>query len=71
MNVRRLSKPNPDAWMGFIKGAPDNLTAVAVLRDPDHIELLESFPAVIDSLRLPFRLFTDETAALEGLLGFV
>ena len=70
-DIRRLAKPKPDAWMGFIKGAPDNLSAVAVLGEPDHIQLLGSFPALIDSPQLPFRLFTDETPALEWLLGFV
>ena len=70
-DIRRLTKPKPDAWLGFIKGAPDNLTAVAVLGDPDHIELLGSFPAIINKLQLPFRLFTDETSALEWLLDFV
>lgn len=70
-DIRRLVKPKPDAWMGFINGAPNNLTAIAVLGEPHHIELLGSFPGLIHSLLLPFQMFTDEASAVEWLSDYV
>ena len=70
-DIRRLERPKPDAWVRFIEGAPNNLLAIAVVGEPEHIKLLGSFPGLIDSLLIPFRLFTDEASALEWLRQFV
>ena len=70
-DIRLLTKPKPGAWMGFIEGAPNNLTAIAVLGDQVHIDLLGSFPELINSLLLPLQLFTDEASALKWLLEYV
>ena len=66
-DIRHLAKPRPDAWVRFLEGAPNNLVAVAVVGHPEQVQLLGSFPGLIDSLLLPLRLFTDEASALEWL----
>lgn len=57
--------------MSFLEGAPKNLTAVAVVGDPEQVQLLGSFPGLIDSLLLRLQLFTDEASALEWLSEYV
>lgn len=69
-DIRRLEKPKPEAWMAFLQGAPQNLTAIGVLGGEEHLELLGSFPEVINSLLFPFRPFTDEALAIEWLSGY-
>ncbi len=59
----------PDAWGAFISGAAAAFTAIAVLVDPDDPDGPDpgSFREVIEKLFMPFRLFTDESAAVEFL----
>ena len=69
-DIRRLVRPDPSAWVLFVEGAPKNLTAIAVLGSEEHMQLLGSFPEVINTLLFPFQPFTDESDALEWLAEF-
>ena len=69
-DIRRLARPKPEAWMLFVEGAPKNLNAIAVLGGEEHMQLLGSFPEVINSLLFPLRPFTDESDAIDWLRGF-
>lgn len=70
-DIRDLVKPNPMAWMAFMENAPNNLLAIAILGDTQHIEVLGSIPQVIGRFLLPIAVFTDEIEAVEWAAGFI
>ncbi len=70
-NIQQLTRPKPEAWLGFIQNAPKNLTAVAVVGDTEQVRLLGAFPSLINDLLLPLRMFDDEAEAVEWLRRYV
>ena len=54
-------------WKTFIEGATTSFTAIAVVVDPAGETDPGAFRTIIEKLIMPFRLFTEESAALEFL----
>ena len=57
----------PLAWLKLISVVRSLATAVAMVLGPDNAGLAGSFPAAINQLLVPFRLFTDPDEALAYL----
>lgn len=70
-DIRHLVRPKPEAWLGFIQNAPNNLTAVAVLGNADQMSLLGAFPRLINDLLLPLAMFEDIEEARRWLKRYL
>lgn len=60
----------PGAWRAIIERLETIVVALAILVDDEQEHGLGSFPAAIDTLLLPVRLFTDEAEARTWLVQF-
>ena len=58
-------------WAAAITKFEWPVTAVAMLVGPETSEHADTFPAVIDRLLIPFRVFTAESEALAFLGAYV
>lgn len=61
----------PSGWQAIIEGMSGLVCALAIVVDDLDDHELGSFPAAIDSLLVPVRLFTNELDAREWLQKFV
>ncbi|MCP4307055.1 MAG: hypothetical protein GY926_08700 [bacterium] len=61
----------PDAWQTIVARVERIVSALAIVVDPEDEPLLGAFPASIDSLLIPARVFNDRADAREWLLQFV
>ncbi len=66
-DARVWPKGEPEAWTTAISNFEATCTAVAMLIDPGSPAETTGFPAVIDRLLIPFRIFTDEAEAVAFL----
>jgi hypothetical protein len=60
-----------EAWTTLIRRLPESISALAILADDRVRQGIGGFPAAIDSLLIPVRVFADEAEATEWLLQFV
>lgn len=58
---------DPASWVHFINMIEAVCSAAAVIVDGDSAPRMGSFPGLLDSLMIPFRLFADENEAREFL----
>ena len=58
---------DPASWVQFINTIETVCSAAAVIVDSDSEPKLGTFPTLLDSLMIPFRMFIDENEALEFL----
>lgn len=70
-DIRQLAKPKPEAWVGFIQNAPNNLTAIAIVGNADQMNLLGAFPRLMNELLLPIGMFEESDAARRWLARYV
>jgi hypothetical protein len=66
-DVRRWPSGDPAFWVLFTNTVERVCLAGAAVIDPQAADSLGSFPSLIDSLLIPFRVFADEDAALAFL----
>jgi hypothetical protein len=60
---------DPASWVRFINSIESVCSAAAVIFDEESKPRMGAFPALLDSLMIPFRLFSDEDEAREFLRG--
>lgn len=66
-DARQWPSGNSAMWATVITNLQSTFTAIAMLVDPDSPSEVGEYPAIIDRLLIPFRLFTDEEEALAFL----
>jgi hypothetical protein len=70
-DARHVPEFSPAVWTAFLARIEDVVVALAILTAPGVVESLGAFPAAIDSLILPVRLFESEDEAVAWLQAFV
>lgn len=66
-DIRRWSSGDPGFWLQFVNTIESVCRAGAAVVDSDVVEKLGAFPASIDSMLMPFRVFSEEEKALAFL----
>ena len=69
-DVRAWQGATPDAWGYLIPRIARLVSAVAMIVRADRDQRVGPFPAAIDRLLIPFRIFIDEQKGLEFLRDF-
>lgn len=69
-DVRAWQGATPEAWGYLIPRIARLVSAVAMIVRADRDQRVGPFPAAIDRLLIPFRIFIDEQKALEFLRDF-
>jgi hypothetical protein len=68
-DARKWPGGDPEAWVTFISAAEQMFSAGAMLFGTSPPAVVGRFPEFIDRFVIPFRTFTDESAAMEFLLA--
>jgi hypothetical protein len=68
---RTVDRFPPQAWRAMISRLEGSLLALAILADDETERAMGSFPATIDALMVPVRVFRDESEAMKWLQQFV
>ncbi len=66
-DVRQWPSGDPGFWVLFINTIESVCLAGAAVIDPQAADSLGTFPSIIDSLLIPFRVFPDEDEAMSFL----
>ena len=70
-DMRGSPRPNAEAWQLFIHRIPDLFVALAIVADEEAVEVLGAFPATMDALLVPVRVFEDDEEASKWIGRYV
>ena len=70
-DMRGSPRPSPESWRLFIHRLPEIFFALAILADEQAVSFLGAFPAAIDNLLVPVRVFGQEDEATQWIEGFL
>ena len=62
-----LDRSYPEGWAALIRRAPEATAALAIVVTEETRSVLGSFPATMDALLFPVRVFDNDTEAFEWL----
>lgn len=70
-DIRRWPTGDPRFWLQFVNTIESVCLAGAAVVASDAVEKLGAFPASIDSMLMPFRVFSEEEKALAFLRTYL